>query len=301
MSETLYVVDKVFARNRLHLIFGPPRSGRSTLLIQTEWDWCNGREVFGGASFPAHFVHIDCLRPLADVKEHMRELGADPAHIPTISLLESTSNEERTIDAVFAQAQRLLPSVRVIFLDGIQSLCHGNITYQRDVVNFMAHGTQQCIRRGITIIATGSTSKAAELNGSTPVLQRVIGSASWVELSATLMHLGPTNPAKFTAPERTLSISIPRAAPRELAYTFTDAGRLEYISDAASFPLLDQWLVQITPGSEITSKDIVDAAAQRDYSRSGAYLWVQEQVQLGTLVLVQRGTYRKPEAPPVAN
>ena len=302
MSEILYVVDKLFTRNRLHLIFGPPRSGKSTLQAQIEWDWCNGREVFSQKSFPANFCHIDALRPLAEVKAHFLDIGADPAQIPTISLLEAVSNEERTIDAVFSHAERLVHSCRVIFLDGLQSLCHGNITYQRDVVNFMAYAAQQCIKRSITIIATASTSKAAEAAGTTPVFQRITGSTAWVELAGTLTHIGPPSPSsRVTDPERTVTISMPRRKPLELSYTFTDDGRLECTGEAATFPEMDKWLVQISPGSDITSRDIVDAADARGGSRATAYRWLKEQVALGSMVLVEKGIYRKPAAPPIPN
>jgi hypothetical protein len=295
MSES-YIVDKLFTRNRLHLIFGPLRSGKSTLLLQTEWDWAHGEPIFGFQSYPAHFCHVDVLRPLSAIQAHIHQLGYNHAEIPTVSLLESTSTEERTIDAVFAHATRLVPTCRVIFLDGIQSLCHGNITYQRDVVQFMAEAARACLRRGITLIATAGTSKSSETTASVPVLQRITGSISWGELSGTLTHIGPADPAKFTAPERTISISAPGCKPMELSYCFNDDGKLEYINDAANYPEMDKWLIQITPGSDITSEDIQAAAKDRGYKERSAYYWCKDQVQLGALVLLKRGLYRKPLA-----
>lgn len=293
-----FIVDNLFTPNRLHLIFGPVRSGKSTLQLQIEWDWCNGREVFGNKSYPAHFCHVDALRPLSAIHKHMRHIGVDPALIPTISLLEAVSNEERTIDAVFSHAQRLVPSCRVIFLDGIQSLCHGNITYQRDVVNFMAATAKTCISKRITLIATAGTSKASESpTTSTPVMQRMTGSTSWAELAGALIHLGPTKPDQFTDPERTISISAPEYRPQELLYTFNEHGILEYVGDGASVVKLDEWLLQIATGSDVTSKDIVEAAEARGYKRSTAYTWLKQQIALGTLVLVARGMYRKPDPP----
>ena len=123
------------------------------------------------------------------------------------------------------------------------------------------------------------------------------GSTSWVELSGALIHIGPTAPDRFTEPERTVSISTPRGKPQQLAYTFTDYGKLELTGDAASFPELDKWLVQITAGSDITSKDIIEAAEARGYKRRSAFYWMKEQVALGTIVLVEHGVYRKPTIP----
>src|SRR5437762_10762783 len=117
-----FIVDKVFAINRLHLIFGPPRSGVSTLLQQTMWDWANGREVFGGKSNPSHYCLVDAIRPLEAIRAQLRHLGYDPSEIPHVSLTDCSTHEDRTIERVLLKAKEVVPVCQVVFLDGLQAL-----------------------------------------------------------------------------------------------------------------------------------------------------------------------------------
>lgn len=289
---SIYIVDNVFTANGLHLIFGPPRSGTTTLLYQTMWDWANGRNVFGEKSNPAHYCLVDAIRPLHAMRRSLSRLGLPPADIPHVSLMEATTHEDRTIDALFRRVRDVAPMARVVFLDGLQALFHGNVIHYREVLNFTIDIAKHCLQRQMTLIATLNTAKSLE-GTDTPVLQRIMGSTAWLASAGTLIHIG-WEQGQELKPERTVTRFSPESAPAALSYTFTASGALECIGDASLQPELDKWLQQVAGGSDIPVGDIVTAGESRGLSRATTYRWIKQQVELGQLVRVDKGVLRKP-------
>jgi hypothetical protein len=289
-----YVVRDLFPVNEIHLIFGPAHSGKTTLMLQILEDWRNGRDVFGCHSHVQPFCLIACERPESALRAHMRRLGMDPSLIPHFSLIDqASSGDDYNFETLVATLRKRCPEAKVLFIDGLSTLCPGRSYDQRDVSKFLLTINQFCKQQSITIIACLYAVKAKEGAGYAAPLDRLSGSGVWSSMTGCKLLIDPIDPKDPTNPNRLLLLFIRSRAPRATYAKYVESGLLSY-ADTLELTGLDSWLAQLEPGKVIRTSTIHETAQSLQVSRSSVFRWIENQITLCTLSKIRKGTYIVP-------
>jgi hypothetical protein len=290
-----YVIRDLFPSKQIHLIFGPAHSGKTTLMMQIMDDWRNGRDVFGYHSHPAPYCYASCTKQLPDVESHMRRIGLDPATIPHLSLQNtSSSREDFNIETLILKAKSLVPDLRVLWLEGLGTICPGKITEVRDVTEFLRNLMSICRREHLTIIAEMTTVKAREGNSYSYAIDRLPGSNVWSDMTGSKIPIDLADPRDLTDINRIVVLVMRNRASRRLYAAFVDSGLLA-ITDRLEVATMDSWLTQQPTPTQVTTKEIHKVGKSLGVSRSSITRWITDQHELGTLNPVSRGVWQIPE------
>lgn len=295
-NDDRFLIDSILPANRVHVITGPSRAGASTLGLQMLDDWRRGEDIFGYKSHPAPFCYAACNLPLGDLRAHMRSLGIPTnGTFPHFSLVGSRKSDKRSFHNVFTMAMERVPDLSLLFIDSLSSLCPGRITEDRVVDDFIDAMSTECQESNITILSSLRSSKARTGEGYLSPHERIIGSGAFCSATSTKFIIEPLKPSDPENPNRVLWL-LPRVGkPRRLFYAFNDDGRLELQSEYIPQAPLDNWLITVAPGAEVHSDEMLIIADQLGIARTQLYEWVKVQVELGTVVRMAKGEYKKAE------
>jgi hypothetical protein len=288
-----FVVRDLFPTHSIHLIYGPARSGASTLHMQIMDEVAHSLQVFGHDSIPSRFCYMACNTPRAAIRAKMIEMGIDPSLTPHLSLVDIAEREDRTIEAVHRAASELVPGLRVIYLDSILGLCPGNINIYRESANFLAGVLKLCTVRDLTIIATAECTKSND----SPIQERIVGSVAWGSMCGTLIHIEATDLTNLRDIYRTVTI-MPRRRMPVVASMALDEDTHRFIPQEMGNTQMDIWLTQMPLGAEFTAHDVQEAASGAHMSRATAFRWLCTQVEIGIVKQLRRGVYCKPAQTP---
>jgi len=226
----------------------------------------------------------------------MEALDMDPVAFPHISMADHTSDEQRTVESAHTLAQRVLPEVRVLFLDGLETLCGGRITEHRDVTRFMLAASRLCRRQNLTIIGCIPSAKSKEGERYTAPQDRALGSIAWMKLSEMAVLIEPTRSSKPEDPARTVTLLPHRGVIRTFAYSF-NGPRLQRQAEITVLPPMDAWLLTAPHEAPMSAKQIIEAGQALGLGRWKVYEWISVQLALGTLVRSEYGEYTVAGAP----
>lgn len=290
-----YLIDNLIRSKEIHLISGATGSGKTTLAFQIADEWSRGEPIFGHQSHPVPFVYVACERTLPVLHDDLDSIGLDPLTFPCTSLVHPLRRERRPCFEDALNAARIVDeNVRLIFLDGIASLCPGKSNDYRDVSNFLTDSARICHERLVTVIGLVYSVKAREGEGYSAPRDRIAGSLAWSAVTDTKILIEYYRPSKPKDPVRVITLLPQRRPPETFLYQFR-SGRLVAMTESENAllqPVLDQWLSSVAPLAELTTQQIVDAAV--DIGRSAVFLWIENQLDLGTLAKLRRGVYVKP-------
>lgn len=292
MSESRFVVDQLLPLFEPHIISGPSGGGKSTLLLQTAYDWSRGEDVFGYRSFPAPFCVIACDRSQASLRDHMERLQIDPRDMPHFSMIGRTSDEDHTIESAL-RITRLgfVPQAQVLFLDGFASLCPGRLNDAKQVTQFLKKTTQFLQEERVTVIGTLCSAKAREGGGYLSPRDRIAGSASWCSNTDTKILIEPAHPHRIEDLNRIVYLAAQGLPARVLRYVL-EGPRLVPCGEGLLLTPLDGWLGQQAPGARFTTADLLEVAEACGYGATTAKSWLRDQATLGTVVRVSFGKYQ---------
>jgi len=290
-----YLIDAILHEHEVHIISGPSGAGKTVLALQIASDFLEGREVFGHAVSTVPLCYIACERSKASLKRTMSQLDIPCSTIPHDSLIHPLRRDEsRTLDDAFALARRVCPSCKLLFLDGLASLCPGRITDYRELSHFLIGLSKRCKHEQITVVGIVYSSKVRDGSGYIAPRDRIAGSAAWSTLTDTKILIEPLKPSNPADPNRVVSLLPTSHAAEVFAYQFV-GGRLLPTSEA-NCPAqadLDRWLAGLPESLQVCTQDIVEAGSSAGLSRTTIYRWIDDQVSLGTMLRVSRGWYRK--------
>ena len=286
-----YLVDHLFRTRDVHLIAGPSRAGKTTLALQILDSWSRGEAVFERPSHPLPAVYMACDRPAESLREHMECLDMDPEAHPHDSMADHTAEGERTVDKALGIARKTLPKMRVLFLDGFETLCAGRITEHRDVTKFMLTTAALCRKENITIIGCVPAVKSKENERYSAPQDRTLGSVAWMKLSDMAILIEPVAPKNPEDANRIVTLLPHRGATRSFAYAF-DGPRLVRRAEVTLLPPMDAWLQNAPRQTPIPAKQLVEAGQALGIVRWKLYEWIKTQVDLGTMTRTDYGEYQ---------
>lgn len=293
-----FLIDQILRSNQVHLISGPSRSGKSTLLLQVLAGWAAGLPVFGHVSVPAPFALVSCDRSASTIDDTMLRLGMIPDTIPHFSIIDPPRNvfqrresdrpsqDDHSISEILAICQRIVPNLACLFVDGLSTLCPGKIIDHRDVANFLRDTSRLCIQQRVTIVGTVYAAKSREGEGYAAPCDRMLGSGAWASHTGTAFILEPADR------KRTLHV-IPLNAPVESwELMHDDIGRLVPYVETGTSDKLDYWLVSLDEGMVFTTQQAHIVGEAAEVSRPTVERWLKNQITLGTIVRIDRGEYK---------
>lgn len=298
MSDDRFLIDSILPAYQTHIITGPSGAGTTTLGLQMLDAFRLGEDVLGYPSHPAPFCYVSCNLPLSVLRAQMRQLDIPTVGsiFPHFSLVGDHSGpDKRTFHNVYTLACHRVPNLALLFIDSLSSLCPGRITDDRVVDDFIDAMNTVCQTDNVTILGTIRSSKARTGEGYLSPRERIIGSGAFSSATSTKFIIEPTKPSKPDDPNRTLW-TLPRVGkPVCQLYAFNDDGRLERQSDYVPQAPLDAWLLTVASGAEIHSDEMLIVADSCGVARTQLYDWVKVQIELGTLLRIARGEYKKAE------
>ena len=263
-------------------------------------DWLRSHEVFGKPSYPAHCCYVACEQPVASLRRDIRRLGMNQEDLPHFSLTR-WAEEKRTLELAYTTARRNVPPLKVLILDGMQTLCPGRISDSRDSSKFLLNATKLCEEQDITIIGCASTCKAKEGEGYLSPFDRIPGSFFWTTIPLSKIVIESARPSKPSDPSRTVYLASRGVFLKQYQYAIEN-DRFIYRGEGECLvqPDLDAWLSQQEEDSQITTQQVLQLGEILGVSRRSAFNWIANQLQLGTLEKVDRGHYRvKKNKPPM--
>ena len=287
-----YVVEQLFPRQQVSLISGPSGAGKTTLALQILDEWAASATVLDHPARAVPLCFVACDRTDRALRAHMRRMDINPAHVPHCSLVKYHRREERSIETAVKAAIACCPVARVLFIDGMSTLCPGKVTDLRDVADFLLTTLRLCESHDVTIIGTVLSVKTREGEGYVSARDRIIGSGAWAALTDTKLFIEPTQPKKPEDPGR--SVTIVTAYGTSTRFYAFDNCRLVGRGAEIIQPDLDHWLLSLSPGAPLSLEDILAAAASFSIGRTKTWDWITAQVELGALVRIGRGKYETP-------
>lgn len=298
LSPARFIVQDLFPAEEVHIIFGPTRAGKTSLALQAFDDFCHARPVLGYKSYPAPACFISCGRNRASLRAHMQRLHLDPNNLPHLGLPEILRADEYNLAAAYQCAKQLLPAVRVLFLDGMDTLASGNRNDSRDASHSLISATRFCYENQLTVIGTAPAVKAKEGSGYLDPLDRISGSGSIMSHTATKILIERWKTKDITEPTRRVTL-CPSQMPEIIKFArFSESGTLTTWIDApedaqsATNPRhrLDAWLTE--QSDELLPLEALRAfLSELNLSESTLFRWLDDQCELGVLERKARGKY----------
>lgn len=293
-----YIVDTLFPQHRLHIIGGPAHAGKTMLLFHLMESWASGHPIFGYPSHPAPFCYVATNHALTDCQDAYRCSGAT-VRVPMVSLVDMGG--PKNFRRVYEEAERAVPGVEVIFLDGILYICGSAGMDNATVGDFLSDTLREMRDRSITVIATGRCAKPkAEARNSIRSIDRLLGATAWTEFGSTFIAIEPKN-TSARCDRRVITVMPKRAASFNLHYRFSGEGKLVEVSEDTSADSPDrlQEIASIVtvrdPGEEFTTAELLDIGREIGIiSRSSMMGYLQILVRQGVLADGGHGRYVVP-------
>lgn len=288
-----FIVDRILPHNVIHLLFGPISEENTTLLLQIAQDWSRGDDVFGHRSYPAPFMFVACEQAIEPLERDLVRVGLDPDVVPHISLVGRTRGEDRNVESALLLARQRRSEVRVLFLDGIYSLCRGHINDYCQTSNFLNDVGALCAKEGITILASATSAKSKNGEGYALPRERLHGSGAWASMTHTKILLEPAYPSRPSDLRRHVTVMPRGMRLMNFSYRFAESGPyvLELTPSLVYENTLDGWLSQKDSGESMTTQEFLVLARQLGVSEATLYRWIRKHVELGNLTLAKRGVY----------
>lgn len=299
-SKPEFLVDRLLPVHQVHLIYGPLAEENTILALQLLRDWRAGEQVFGQDSHPLPACFIACNQNLERLHRFMRMLDIDPQAIPHLSLIprgkyvSDESSVERNISTALDFARRREPDVRVLFIDGLGSLCSGRASDLRDVDTFLLGLLSLCQNEDLTIIGCVSSAKAREGEGYASPRDRIYGSTAWATNTDCKILVEPVRATRPDDSGRRIVIECQTRTARVLPYDRIENGGLVPRAGMIDSAGLDGWLATVPLGAEITTAAMADMGERLGVSKPTVERWLRDQVTLGILVKVKWGVYTRP-------
>ena len=287
-----FLVDSIFRKYEIHLIFGPISEECTMLALSIAAEWSAGRPVFGSPSHPAPFVYVACEATAPVLRGLMADMHLDPSQIPSTSLVGRTRPDEHNVETALAHARQVDPQVRVLFLDGMLSLCTGRVNDYKESAKFLRDTVALCQRERVTIIGCVSTSKSKDGAGYLSTRDRMHGSTAWSSSSQTKILIEPNYPRNDTDITRTVSLMAPARRVIKFQYELSDTEGLILTGDGPMRASMDGWLAVQPNDTEITTQQFIQVAQGFDIGHATVERWLRQQLELGTLTKVKHGVYR---------
>lgn len=282
-------VDRILAAGEVHLIYGPSGAGKSTLALQIMESWTQGSDLFGYQTHPVPMCYLACERSSASLRRQMKAMGIDSSKHPNLSLL-MLRHDERNVRSALRLARKINSAIRVLFLDGLQSLCPGKINDHRDSTRFLIETAQLCQEENITIVGCAASSKSREGEGYASPRDRLLGAGAWASTTDLKAYIDYGRPSDVTHPYRRMSLMPSTEIPKLIHYEFENH-RLVMRSQAELLINMDTWLASQSSGEVFTSAQLQGIAEQFHMSRTAFYLWLRDQVELGALRRLAHSKY----------
>jgi hypothetical protein len=288
-----YIVDRLFRRQAISLLSGPPYAGKTTLMFQIIRDWSAGIPIFGYESFPAPCCYVSTIHTVQHAKDVMARVGViDTKVISTVN----DGNESRSFERVCDLAGRIVPELGVIFLDGIHPMCSGNPNDPGAVTESMANMNRLLSERRLTLIASGCSSKPKD-HYSSP-RDRFAGAYSWLQGSSAFVSVDFVQPENPSDGRRVVVVHSKSGAAEKLQYRFTHEGMLALVSGTATtdpfqrYENFDNILFAFPPGYVLTAQEIVEIGEQVGLSRSSVNRRLADLMSTGYIGKAKWGSYR---------
>ena len=291
-----FIVDRLFKSNEIHLIFGPISEDNTALALYFLHRWREGHPIFSHASHPAPFVYVGCEQTESSLADAIESEGMDPnaQMTPHLSAISEPDSSEDGIESVLKAARERIPDLRVLFLDGIYSLCPKRIYDYAEVSRFLKSVLRTCRRQRITIIATATTAKARANEGYTYPRERLHGSGVWAAMTHTKVYLEPLYPSKVTDRSRVATVMPRVGTPTRFPFRYSEGAHAALRPSTEAFvspTTLDTWLSEQPVGKVITSQELLVLAVQIDIHKATLYRWIAAQLETQTLTSTAHGTY----------
>lgn len=266
-----------------------------------------GKDVFGCTSYPRPFVYISCDRSAQCATLTFSRVGIDPDSFPAISLPET--HRAFHLGSVVELAFSYDPKCEVIFIDGFATLVpDGKINDYRIIQRFLTDALHYCQDRNITIVGFVHATKVKEGEKFVNPRQRILGSVAWAGFSDTVILIEPSNPEDPSSGMRDVFL-MPRNAKEDLLkYQLNDKGLFEPVDLIHGGPYevnpsksprtrvktdIDRMLDEVAVGEEITHRTICSWGSVIGISQSSVARWINRMCELGCLIKIRHGLYRK--------
>lgn len=287
-KEPTYMHDKLYPSNEIHITAGPSGSGKTSLEGMYIEDWRKGKPIFGYRTFPAPFCYIACDRSLQSIHATLRRLDLPYKEWPIISLID---HHATNIPQILLLARKLVSDVRVLWIDGIHSICpEGKINDYSTVSNFLTNTTRLCQREDITIRAMGHATKVKKGEEFLNPRHRILGTVAWGGFSDTITLIDQADPENVTDSRRIVQLLPRNEEAQVLKYEIVE-GKLVQQTDVSEM-LLDRWVLTQTAGLEVTTEQIHAEGTKMNLSRATITRWIRQASDSGKLQKCGRGCYK---------
>ncbi len=286
-----FIIAEILPAREVHLLGGPSGAGKTTLLFQLIAEGIrNGTPVFGKETQPVSMCYAACDRSHASIKRTLKRIGVEN-QIPYFSIHKT--KHIRTLLAVINEARKLVPGVRLLFIDALGVLVpEGKINDYKIVGDFLTDATTLCESMDITIIGLVHSPKSKEGERYLNPRQRVMGTVAWGGFCETVILIEPTEEGD----DRVVQVLPRNAEDTVFNYAF-DGGILKEVSpDGLVYDLLDRELMpKIKPDTPMSRLEIVELVSQLGIkcSMKSIERWLKAKVTDGILEKIARGQYRR--------
>ena len=308
-----YLVESILRVRRIHLFGGSSQSGKTTLVLQQfVGRWQQGLPVFGYASYPTPnaICFVACDRPLAYVHDILtRTQIAAPCDLPAFSLIDtplsgpdpskplgSTENRRYELfEQVLAKALHMVPTLKLLIIDGFLRLCPGKINEDRDMTDFLCYVLKRIQEEDITLIGTVRATKVKNGENFRNPRECVTGSGAVGTTCDLIGIMERDKPRQDSNLKRTLHLSCPGTVQKTL-HLAPDSKGLFYPCDA-DISRIDELttLIALNPlGTELTLAALNKMAAvcgKTPPSESTIKRDVKILLDMGILVKAKFGRY----------
>ena len=295
-----WLIEDLVRCGGITVIGGPSGVGKTKFLFQMVEEWHNERPLFGRATHAQPFCLVSCTHSTAAAVESAHAVGACVSEIPIISAV----NDAKSISflAVCELAQKRVPDLRVLFVDGMHSLGCAKSIVDYGTVWELVTGIKRILQRdNLTLVTTGRTAKPNERNSSNP-RDRFLGSTAWTEGLAAYIAIEQSRPNDVHDPRRVITVLPANAPPEVFQWRFTADGVMVPVTAMAleqEAPVGGQTVFEVNVGAfpddhEFDAIELLELGNGLGVCDRTIWRYVNDMIDCGKLVRVSRGRYRVP-------
>ena len=294
-----YLIDRLIPKREVSLIYGPPGAGKTRFFFQ----WA--RHIHTGTPIVIldqhgveHTFHVE--------QTNVAYIAFDRSHDAIEALLHSfdldnliqwcslrdihnpeVSNDSHSITRLHSR----FPDCGCLLIDGMGAALTGKSNDYRSTANYMRFCGTIAKDQDYTMLGIMHSPKAREGQDIRNPRQRAIGSTAIAGMSECMIDFDHLTPEDQDDPRRR-AIIMPHDAPSITAYLKFDAeGKLIPHHEPEALTDFDIWFISLP--NEFTTKLAIDIGKQRFHSERTIQQWLEDAVDNGMIVRIERGKYKK--------
>jgi hypothetical protein len=311
-ERSWFLVDKLLAGNTAHVIVGDSGSNKTTWIMQTLYDWQQGKPILGNTSHPCSWAYISLDRLTWQTDDTLRRIGLGEWDIPCFSMNELAPNssvEGFSIETILRHPW--LQETKLLVIDGFQVILPdakaGQSQNKLEMI-WMNQLANRLFDLGKAIIGITHSPKTKKGESFSSARSSMLGSVSIGAAADTVITISKVHQPDDNADldQRIVSFSGKQFKDFSVLYDIDDHGMFTNpqvgakpaIAIADSFKAtvqssnLDLWLMSL-PMQPLKTADMIAYGEAQGIGRSTVYRWIEASVKSKILRKIDHGSYIK--------